>query len=231
MQKMTNQDSFMYSLREKPDEGFALALYQGLLHHDRVLKRKQHLFIAVATVVATGLLMVGGMQIPQVRAAVLNTLSEVAGVQFEETDEYPGSRDASTIPYTAMPFLEAQKEFNISVPEWAPKGYLLQNTVYVGTLDNANTVIEITWRNASKADITLTIQSKGYTVLIGQESLQSIEINGKEVASWRGGWDYDQKAWNEGIDVVTLSWSDGTWDYHLSGEDQDDLVHMIESLP
>ncbi len=233
---MPNQDDFLYSLRENPGKEFTRSLYEHLLNNDELQRRKNRNILAITSVIAASLLMLGAISIPGVRAAVLSSLEKIAGVQFVTTTEYPGDDSVTTIPSTTMTLDYAQDEFGFSLPEWTPEGYLLDNTVRVIEIDGLIQSLTITWRNPSKTAIHLEVVPNESRIIVGPEVVQNIELNGRNVALWRGGWNYDEKKWDDAIGSITLSWSDdGITAFHLSGMDDvvsaGDLIKMVESIP
>lgn len=235
---MSNQDDFLYSLRENPGEGFTRSLYEQLLNNDELKGRKYRNLFATASIIAASFILVGAISIPGVRAAVLSSLEKIkiAGIQFVETTEYPGDESVTTIPSTTMTLDYAQDKFGFSLPEWTPEEYVLDNTVRVVEMDGSTKSVTISWRNPGKAAIHLEVLPNEYTTIVGPESVRNIELDGRNVALWRGGWNFDEKKWDDAIGAITLSWSDdGITAFHLSGMEDavsvDDLIKMVESIP
>ena len=233
---MSTKDNFIYSLHETPREEFSKSLYQHLMVDDgQQLRKKRHRLWITSTITALTLIF-GAVSIPGVRAAILETLEEIAGVKFLETSEYPGSNDVTTIPYNTMSLDLARNEYNLSLPDWTPEGYDLDDTVQVAETDGSFRHLILTWNKLGEPNINLEVTLQESTIIVGPESIDNIEIGEKSVAVWHGGWNYDKEEWDESINIITLSWSDdGIIAYHLIGSNGEtsvaNLIKMIESIP
>jgi hypothetical protein len=233
--KVTNDD-FLYSFRKAPSEEFSQSLYQHLIQEDERQRRKQRNKLFITSTIAALILLFGAVSIPGVRAAIFDSLVEIAGIQFMETTEYPGDDDVTTIPYTLMELDLARDKFNLSLPKWAPEGYVIDKMIQGAKVDGSYRHLIITWNKPGEPSIHLEVMLQESTIVVGPESVQNLEIDGRDVAVWQGGWNFDEKKWDDSIGAITLSWSDdGKTAYHLSGMDGEssfnDLVTMIESIP
>jgi hypothetical protein len=192
--------------------------------------------IAKISAMAALVILISTTAIPGAWASILNTIKQVAGIAFEETEEYPGDGSRSTISSISMPLAEAQEEFKFVIPEIAPEGFSLDRNVKIGYLTEANKPhIKVMWLNPSGHSINLTVGPSGYTMVVGPGSVERIEVEGKEFALWHGGWNYDTSEWENNIEAITLCWSDEEWEYHLMGIEDDitkeDLIAMVQSIP
>jgi hypothetical protein len=231
---MQSGDEFLNLLRQNPGEGFARSLYAHL--NNQLRQRRRRNTLLSASVIATLSLMLAAMSVPEVRASVLSTLREVAGIQFEVTSEYPGGGSVTEIPQTAMALDLARSEFDLSLPAWAPQGYAIDETVQIGEWDGGNQKVTVTWNGPGTAAIQLEVSPNEYALVVGPESVGRIEVAGRDVALWRGGWSYDERRWDPTIPTITLSWSDdGITAYHLMGMldsvSLDELLRMVQSIP
>ncbi len=231
---MARDDHFLSLLRQSPSETFATSLYTRL--SCQLQRRKRRNIIIGASGVAALALVLGAMSVPPVRASVLRTLKQVAGIQFEQTPDYPGRRSVTEIPQTAMALDIALSEFDLSLPAWAPQGYAIDETVQIGEFSGGNKEVAVTWTRPGKAPIRLEVTLNQYTLIVGPESVETLQVAGREIALWRGGWNYDEKRWDTSIPALTLSWSDdGIAAYHLMGMSDsvsvDELIQMVESVP
>jgi hypothetical protein len=231
-----SDDDFLYSFRKTPSEEFSQSLYQHLIQNDERQRRKQRNMLFIAATIAVCVLLLGAASIPRVRAAILGSLERIAGIQFVETTEYPGGDGVTTISYNMMNLDLARDEFNFSLPEWAPEGYVIDDTVQVAEVEGSDRHVIISWINPGKPSIHLEVMLQESTIVVGPESVQNLEIGDRSVAVWQGGWNLDKKKWDDSIGAITLSWSDdGKTAYHLSGMDGvaslDDLLKMVESIP
>jgi hypothetical protein len=232
---MTNDD-FLFSLRETPSDEFTRSLYQHLIDGEAHQRRKQRIRLIISSTITAMILLFGAVSIPAVRAAIIDTLETIAGVQFISTAEYPGDDHPSTIPYTTMSLEQARNEFNFSLPEWVPEGYIVNDTVQVAEIDGVDQHVIVTWNKPGQPSIQLEVLLQESKIIVGPESVDSIEIGQRSVAVWYGGWNYDEEEWDETINAVTLSWSDdGKTAFFLSGVNDEsfinNLMKMIESIP
>jgi hypothetical protein len=231
-----SNDDFLYSFRKVPSEEFSQSLYQHLIQNDERQRRKQRKTLFIASMIAVCVLILGVVSIPGVRAAILGTIEEIAGIQFMETTEYPGGDGVTTISYNMMNLDFAKDQFVLSLPEWTPEGYVIEDTVQVAVVEGSDRHVIITWNKPGKPSIHLEVVLQESTIVVGPESVQNLEMGGRSVAVWKGGWNLDEKKWDDSIGAITLSWSDdGKTAYHLSGMDGvaslDDLMKMVESIP
>jgi hypothetical protein len=229
-----SDDGFLDLLHDPPSEAFAQSLYARL---ERRIQRRRNRILAITASIFAGLtLALGALHIPVVRAGVLSALEKIGGIQFMQTSEYPGGGSVTTIPLTLMDLNAAREEFGFSLPEWAPEGYFISDTVQVHVWDDERNSLLFTWSRPAKGAIHLEVTPNEYTLVVGPESVETIEVAGREVALWRGGWNYDEQRWDSSIPAVTLSWSDdGRMAYHLTAMEDavsvDELIKMVESTP
>jgi hypothetical protein len=233
---MKSNDEFLYQLRAQPSEEFGESLYDSLSKLDHKRSFFSGWGIAKIAAMAALVILISTTVIPGAWASILNTIKQVAGIAFEETEEYPGDGSESIISSISMPLEEAQEEFRFEIPESAPEGFSLDRSVIIGYLPEANEPhIEVKWLNQSGHSINLTVGPSGYTMVVGPGSVERIEVGGKEFALWHGGWNYNASEWDNNIDAITLSWSDEEWEYHLMGIGDDitkeDLMAMVQSMP
>lgn len=184
-------------------------------------------FIAAVLVVVTA-------TVPPVRAGFIEFIEQIGGVDFTLTADYPGSgEDVTTIPSETIPIAQILAEYPFSYPSRVPSGYSLQPDARVTWFEAAGDrpVIVLTWLSEGSGAITLDI-FPGTNLIVGLTEIEILEVQGKEFALWRGGWNYDTQAWDETIPVQTMSWAANDLTYNLQAPQSllvEDLVKMVES--
>jgi hypothetical protein len=154
---------------------------------------------------------------PAARAAVVSLIQEIGGVSFFETADYPGIDKPNIVPEKNLSLTEAQAElpFSISLPGWVPEGFVREETVRITRFSDAYTPVTITWRgkiaNGEDASFELMIGQTIGDWVVGQESVETVEINGHDAALVRGMWNADKKEWDENTQTtgLTLYWAKG----------------------
>ncbi|MGD2026792.1 MAG: hypothetical protein PVI99_03170 [Anaerolineales bacterium] len=184
-------------------------------------------FVAAVLVVVTA-------TVPPVRAGFIELVEQIGGVDFTLTADYPGSGgDVTTIPSDTIPIEEILVEYSFSYPSWEPSGYSLEPDAQATWFDPAGErpAIVLTWRSDGSGAITLDIHP-GTNLIIGLTEINVLQIQGQEVALWRGGWNYDTQTWDVTIPVQTMSWAANDLNYNLQAPQTlpvEDLVKMVES--
>jgi hypothetical protein len=94
--------------------------------------------------------------------------------------------------------------------------------------------ITLTWKRAG-GTIQLAIVQGAKSWIVGPESVEKLEINGREVAIWQGGWNWDTKQWDPHIAGTTISWEENDLIYHLNAAGSEvsleELERMVGSMP
>lgn len=179
-------------------------------------------FVAAVLVVVTA-------TVPPVRAGFIELVEQIGGVNFTRTADYPGrGEEVNTIPVE-----DTLAEYPFSYPSWAPSGYSLETDARITRFDPAGDrpAIVLTWQSEGSGAITLDIHP-GTNLVVGLTEIEILEVRGKEIALWQGGWNYDTQAWDETIPVQTMSWAAEDLNYNLQAPQSlpvDDLIKMVES--
>lgn len=178
---------------------------------------------------------------PSARAAVLEAILRISGITFVETERIE-TGDEVTWSEQIMSLAEAQATlpFAFKVPTWAPEGYVLnENEVAVARPYAEVTIVRMKWENAGTGPaIYLQVMhatAEGWEVrrLVGNGAVETVLVNGQEVALVRGGWDHDTGQYMSEVSQA-LEWREGDVYYSLAAQAQvavEDLVHMVESMP
>lgn len=169
--------------------------------------------MAVAAVLVMGV--IAGM-VPSVRARLVDLAETIGGVDFTFSADYPGSgQKVSIVPCEDIPIENLDGILAFTIPSSAPDGYVLEDEAmvcYFSSSDDPN--VELAWR-AEEGNIRLSVHSDGW--LIGETEVETLTVEGHELAHWYGGWNYDTQQYDETIGQ-SLSWV------------QDDLTYTLNTL-
>ena len=240
-------DKFLYQLKEPPDTEFVNNLYRKLrqdhpepnrslnLNFDN-LNSKKPVLVAVFLVISLFVLVV----ISPARAFVSSFFANVAGQLFEVTEDYPGDNypGGEEIIEPQVMSLEdslAIFPYSIQLPAHIPSEYILNEDnvrVYVGEDAGpfANT-IEFEWISNNHLTLILKIADYDWSIreLVGPDSIEEIFlVEDHSAVLIRGGWDADNKIWNNDVGV-RLRWSVDNLLYELMGADQKQLIEIATS--
>ena len=239
-------DKFLYELQEPLDDPFVEKLHRKLFLNSKNLLRstpmKTQTFFTnkgrLAWTLAVIVLMVAAFSFSPVRAFVTALVREVGGYSFEETEAYPGLGEDETIVEPQILSLdEAIAAFpaEIRLPTNVPENFVLnENEVQLYTGESGQPFsesIRLEWRPQDGGGyLVLTITTQmwegGEVVVPGAVEEVALNENVTGVVI-RGGWDYDQKAWNDEINTIRLRWPVGDLDYELQAA-RDELT--VEDL-
>lgn len=244
-------DEFLKQYRKRPDPRFAERLYQRITAsegkgrtlnaHTFGTKRWLWTFASLAIVAACAL-----AASPRVRAAAVELVREIGGIQFHEQIAYPDSDgEEEIIPSRYVSLEEARSVFSapISLPEYLPEGYQLKPEVQlIDFRDGALPMAQVVWQfdraegGFTTLSLTVTHPSDGienYGHLIGLDSLEEVIVNGQPAGLVRGSWDAGLRAYDSSK-LLSLNWqyAPGVY-YSLSAPDLsgDELIRIAESIP
>jgi hypothetical protein len=244
-------DKFLYLLREQPDLEFAKNLHQKLTQshsdskwmlninlHTIALNRKAKLGW-ITVLIAVGIIAL--MTISPVRAFVSSLIIRVAGQLFEVTEDYPGDNypgDETIIEPQEMSLSDALELFpqKIKLPTNIPTGIVMDEEnirVYIGEEAGpfADT-IEIDWVSDTSAGFTLRITNHDWSIgeIVAPDSVEEIFLDDNHPAVViRGGWDADEKAWNNDYGNIRLRWLVDDLPYELLGTNLEQLIEIALS--
>lgn len=236
-------ENYLKQFKQAPDSAFVERIRARLEKKERFQAIKKHSVFSVLTLIFLfGLLMTFSST---VRAAVLQTLQEIAGLQFEITSKYPGTGDEITVPSEYLSLEEAQSRFPspIMLPTYLPQGYEQPGEV---VLSEDLFLLMIIWESKEQwaASISLDIwhcpsgvEKCGLTV--GEGAVEEIVLNEKPAVLVRGGWNYDTKQYelyHGSLAMIGLMWKyDDQTVYMLRADEQtvpvQELIKMAESIP
>jgi hypothetical protein len=240
-------DQFLKRYRAAPRPEFVEELRKRLeTKEEKPIRRLQALGLRPVVLSLMTLLLVLTLTLtisPSARAQVQDWVEQVGNMMFTATNDYPGGDEPVTIVQTDTLSLEearAQVAFPIDLPAWVPAGYVLQEKVNVTHFNDAQmTMYEIDWHAPEKATFSLTIieqrpNGKDNQFVIGQESIEEVQVNGVTAALVRGGWNADARQWDN-PDILTLYLDRGGQTYIFQAFERDisidDLVRIAGSLP
>ncbi len=170
---------------------------------------------------------------PSARAAVLEVIRRIGGIQVIETDQWPQTPEerrgswmtlVDTLPGDPPPEIipeqkitlgeaEALLPFTPTLPTWVPEGYVLQDTVrvWLPTEGFTYTIAMWTWEKPGHPVIDMSILHSleadyAYSVVVGQDSVEEVSIAGRPAALVRGGWDRDTKRYGTQYGILRLQW-------------------------
>ncbi|OGO19083.1 MAG: hypothetical protein A2Z14_04965 [Chloroflexi bacterium RBG_16_48_8] len=227
-------DGFLHQFREKPGEEFALRLHKELTQKENVPVKGRVVPVIVAILIILIAFASTVVFVPEARAKLIDVIEKIGGTSFLMTNDYPGDGKGTTIPSQEMSLSEAQSILPFQLPTWTPEGFRLQPTVDLISFDSP--VIFVTWiKMGGSGNIQMNVEGGTFTWVVGPDSVERVEINGKEAALWYGGWNWDTKQWEAEIPNMTLSWEQDGLAYHLSvAKDQvslETLLQIAGSMP
>ena len=233
-------DDFFTKFRKTPRREFAAALYERInipMREQRNFTWKRLTFAAALCLALAAALAFS----PIARAAFTYIFREIGGVTYLEEDPAAGPtatplpESAITIvPEDVLPLSEAREKvsFEISLPTWAPEGFIMGTSVRISYFPGRYTPVNITWSGNDPVlgNIVLTVGQR-VSWLVDLEHLHEVQINSEPAGLTGGGWDADTGQWT-GRDL-TLTWMRGDVMYILSspGVPAEDLIRMAESIP
>ena len=236
-----NED-FMRQFQKMPDSILLEKIHARLEKRERAQIIKRYAFLSVLALVSMfGVLVTFSST---VRAEVLQTIEEIAGLQFEVTTDYPGnSEEEIVVPSEHLSLEEAQGRFEspVALPTYMPPGYERQTDVEFLILGDIPT-LTIRWNSNKKhtGSIDLHIDHCSANIancglIVGEGALEEIMLNGKPAVVVRGAWNYDTQQYDLSV-VTAVQWryDENTvytlqcWNPDIS---LDELVKMAESIP
>jgi hypothetical protein len=188
-------DDFLSRFRKPPPRHFAAQLYQRIntpmnTHRNFVMRR-----FSFTAAICLALLAALAFS-PDARAAVSSLIRQIGGVTFlgpEETTSQiiatPG-REVIT-PEDILSLSEARQKlpFQLSLPTWAPDGFVMGSSVRISYFQNGFTPAIINWYGSDPnvGNIELMV-GQHVKWLVDTDHLQEVEINGQPAALVGGTW-------------------------------------------
>lgn len=260
------KDDFLYNLRRQPDQDFVHTVYRDISrlpgnqpHPDRASRRapahqpslpSRRRVLALAALTSIALFLLTSLFSPGVRALVQDIVRQIGDMTVRETAIYPLADGYVTMPDTNQYLtLEAARQaidFKFSLPTELPDRYVMLDEVIVSA-DGAQ--IHIHWKGQeTRGDGLLLTVSPAHPDaewLVGPDSTEVVDLNGREALFTRGGWLSNTESWDENISR-DVRWTQDGLTYQLSTggaftcPDEPDyqcplsdeaLIHIAASVP
>lgn len=240
-------DEYIKQFQKLPDSNFVEKVHRRLERKARIQTVKRYFFLSTFVLISgLGMAMTFSST---VRAYVLQTLEEVAGIPFEITNNYPGHPDEeeNIAPSETLSLEEAQLRFPspIALPAYVPKEYQRRDAVSLTTFADPGTpsfttiFLDITWETKGGNVFILSIRhcSSGLENcrwVVGEGAIEEITLKDRPAVVLRGGWNYDTKQYDFSLPAV-IEWKyDENTIYSLTGSQSLSLAELIkiaESIP
>jgi hypothetical protein len=239
-------DDFLKQYRKQPDSAFVESVYHKINTEKRGGSMMKKLSLAFAIFLATIAITLGVS--PQARGAALELIREVGGLRFHVTSDYPGAgEDVEIVDSTYVSLDEARQIFPgaISLPDSIPGGYSLDPEVELIDFQDGNLPMAIIhWQKTTPEGrwgnlvlrISYTKETTNYSEVVGEGAIQEITINGRPAALVSGGWSYDTRSYDFGINSQRIQWMyDENTSYSLESQNEaiskEALIEIAESIP
>ncbi len=234
-------DKFINQFRKLPESKFVEKVHMQIERKERSQAIKRYSVLsAFALIFVFGMLMTFSSA---VRADVLRTINEIAGLRFDVTSNYLGdpSEEIIIVPGEHLSLEDAQSRFAspIMLPTYMLQGYERSNNVELFDFGDMPMLV-IRWsRNEPFGHIHLEIQhcspSLGNCGLtVGEDSLEEIMLNEKPAVIVRGAWMMDTKQYDLSV-VTAIRWKyDENTVYTLGCSNSEvsleELIKIAESI-
>src|SRR5688500_13221820 len=232
-------DDFLSRFRKPPPRAFAAQLYQRIntpMNTQRNFVMRRFSFEAAICLA----LLVAIAFSPGARAAFSSLIQHIGGVTFlgpeETTSQVVATPDKEVItPEDILSLSEARQKlpFQISLPTWAPDGFVMGSSVRISYFQNGFTPAIINWYGSDPdiGNIELMVGQR-VSWLVDTDHLQEVQVNGQPAALVGGTWNEDTGQWDQESDL-SLTWMKGDVMYKLSspGAAVEALIRMAESVP
>jgi len=170
------------------------------------------------------------------RAALGVVGERIGDLYLSVTDRLPDTSRVEVQDYRWV--APDQVSFDFLVPRYAPQGWTLDPEVGVGHLrgDDTNDVL-VRWTGPGQAHIFMSVwppaDGQAANMLIGTDSYQEIEINGRPSAIVKGVWNSDTGEWERVERHSAVVWAIDRVQYVLWCATPDlpdeELIRMAES--
>jgi len=232
-------DDFLIRFRKPPPRHFAAQLYKRINTPMNTPKQLVMRRFSFAAAICLALLAALAFS-PGALAAVNSLIRQIGGITFfgpEETaSQVTATPGAEVItPEDILSITEAREKlpFQLSLPTWAPDGFVMGSSVRISYFQNGFTPAIINWYG-SDPDVGNIELMVGQPVkwLVDTDHLQEVQVNGQPAALVGGTWNEDTGQWDQESEL-SLTWMKGEVMYKLSspGAAVEDLIRMAESIP
>jgi hypothetical protein len=232
-------DDFLTRFRKPPPRDFAAQLYKRIntpMNSPKQLVMRRFSFAAAICLTLLAALAFS----PGALAAVSSLIRQIGGITFlgpEETTSQviatPGEEVITPEDIVSLSEAREKLPFQLSLPTWAPDGFVMGSSVRISYFQNGFTPAIINWYG-SDPDLGNIELMVGQPVkwLVDTDHLQEVEVNGQPAGLVGGAWNDDTGQWDREADL-SLTWMKGDVMYKLSspGAAVEDLIRMAESVP
>jgi hypothetical protein len=213
-------------------------LYRRLAAIPQHRSRRPHrlAWVAVSALLVAALLFFS----PAARATIDQVVERVGQVYFTVTDKLPYRDDATVVEGITMSLDEARAavSFDFGVPTALPAGCELDRVEVWMPNETVGQVVELTWRQSDGGVLELSVHAydelEPIQTVVGLDSIETVQVNGRDAALVRGGWDSDTGAWGYQDKTITLVWQVQAVQYSLLAYPErfsaDELVSIAESI-
>lgn len=149
---------------------------------------------------------------------------QIGGITYIEPEETtdvatPPPDQGERVREEMISFAELPEKvpFEISLPTWAPDGYVMAQSIRLRYFDEALQLVFISWSgpNFIYGPIELRVGQR-MNWAVDLDHLQEVQVNGQPAGLTNGIWDADTGEWGGSRDgILTLTWMRG------------DLMHQL----
>lgn len=230
------KDDFLFNLRREPHHDFMNAVYRDIAHlpgnqsnsalasqstpshQPSLLHRRRVLVLAALTSVA--LFLLTSLFSPGVRALVEDIVRQIGDMTIRETAIYPLADGYLTAPdtnrYLTLEEARQATDFEFNLPTQLPDRYVMMEDVIVSAEGNR---VLVRWKGQeTRGDgLSLTVSTAHPDAewLVGPDSTDVVDLNGRQALFIRGGWLSNTESWDENISR-DVRWSQDGLTYQLS---------------
>lgn len=173
--------------------------------------------LAVAGLVTLLLLLLSPLFSTRARALMEDVVHHIGGLTLLETDVYPSTDDARTIPGSVATLGETREmmPYSFSLPTEVPERYTMIEEVQISSGGRSAT---ISWHNETERGdgfwLRVAPANPDVRHLVGPDSIEVVELDGREAQFIRGGWESNREIWNPDI-ARMLRWQQDGVEYQL----------------
>ena len=140
-----------------------------------------------------------------------DVVHHIGGLTLLETDVYPNVEDARTMSGTVATLAETQEmmPYVFSLPAEVPERYTMIEEVQISS--GGRSAI-ISWHNETERGdgfwLRVAPADPDVRHVVGPDSIEMVELAGREAQFIRGGWESNREIWNPDI-ARMLRWQQG----------------------
>lgn len=260
------KDDFLYNLRRELARDLACAVYrdiarlpgdetpsdrpsQTVLPHQQPPPQRRRV-MALVVLASVVLFVLTSLFSPSVRALVEDIVQRVGNMTIRETAIYPLADGYLTAPdtnqYLTLEEARHTADFEINLPTEIPDRYVMLDEVIVSADGDR---VHVHWKGQETRGDGLSLMVSPVhpdaAWLVGIDSTEVVDLNGREAIFIRGGWLSNTESWDENISRDVRWHKDGLAyqlstggayacpdepDYECPLSDAD-LIHIAASVP